>query len=116
MFDLKLGDDKIQVKITDFQQKTVQLVENNKPSEKIVLITETEEGRQYNIDEVWVKGKAKPTGLWITLDSKGSISASSTLGRFLKFMQVSSLKELCGKQITLTPKDNNFMAAVAYNE
>lgn len=117
MLDLKLGESKVTVKITDLQQKQVML-EGKEPSSKLVLVTETSGGRIYNIDEVWIKGKElqSPKGLWITLDNTGNINASSTLGRFLKHMQVDSLKDLIGRCITLAPKENNFMAAIAYTE
>jgi hypothetical protein len=116
MIDLCLGESNFTVRIKALQTKQVPFPDRPEPAEKVLLVTETPEGRVYNVDEVWIKIKEnqKSCGLWITLDSKGKILTTSTLGRFLRFMKVTSLQELINKDITLSPKDNNFMAAIGY--
>ena len=118
MIDLRLGESKIQVKITDLQSKKVPFEDKPEPAEKIVIVTETPSGRVYNVDEVWINGKDGKTtkGLWLYLTDDGRILATSTLGRFLRYMSVDSLSALVGKEVTLMPKTNNFMAAIGFND
>lgn len=117
MRDLKLGNSTITVEIFDYDIRNI-VIDENKNSDKVVLMTRSIDGNQFNIDEVWIKQKDQPItrGLWITLDNDQNILATSTLGKFLKFLQINTLTELVGKKIVLTQKENQFMAAKAYNE
>jgi hypothetical protein len=115
MIDLQLGNSNVTVRIIGVESKKVNL-DNETSADKMVLITETREGNKFNVDEVLIKQKESlvTRGLWIIRDDDKNILSTSTLGRFLNFLQVKTVKDLMGKEITLAPKDNQFMAAIAY--
>lgn len=103
------------IKIVNVTLGTVPL-DDGRTETKLVLVCKTMAGQTRNIDEVWLrdyKKSLKLSGLWVTLDDDNAISEMSALGKFLKFVNVKSIKELIGKEVLAYPKDNGFLAVAA---
>ena len=117
LLNLRVGSSKKKVTITDIGEQDVG--ENN-PNKRFFLRTQSDDGAEYKVNEVWVRDHNKKIvvkGLWLNFDSSGDhLLSTSLLAKFLKFMGVSTPGELKGKEITLEPKENGFMAIVAYDE
>lgn len=88
-------------------------------SERVYFDTISDDGSGFKVNEIWIRdhnGQVVPKSLWLSLDVNGNILSSSLLGRFLDFMRCSSIAELKDREIILEPKENDFMAVVAYEK
>ena len=114
ILNLNLGRMKGQkLKVTGIKTDTITSPRDGSDLEKVILVCETKQGQARNVDEGWVRDHKKSLnsqGLWITLDDDGQISAACTLGKLLKYLNVSSLKEVIGMEIKAYPKQNSFLA------
>ena len=111
---LKVGGKKQSGRIEDIKTDKVPDKDGN-ILPKIILVVNTETNT-FKIDEAWVYNKdniLKPQGLWLKLDSRGSINAISTLAKVMDFIGVESISDLVGAQIELYPKPNGFLALIA---
>lgn len=115
--NLKIGTSRKRVKIIETDMRAVG--EGN-PNKRFFMKTRSDDGAEYKVNEIWIKDhnqKLTVKGLWVNYDSTGEgILSTSLLARFLKFMGVSSTQELVDKELILEPKENGFMAVVAYDE
>jgi|WetSurSiteA1Bulk_404760.scaffolds.fasta_scaffold17804_2 hypothetical protein len=117
LFNLKIGSNKKKVKIINIDAKAS--IDGN-PNKRFYVYTQSDDGAEYKVNEVWVKdhtGTLAVKGLWLNYDSTGeNLLATSLLAKFLQYLNVNSVAEVIGKEVTLQPKPNGFMAIVAYDE
>lgn len=114
---LKIGSNKKKVKIVGTDEKAS--VDGN-PNKRFYIFTESDDGAQYKVNEVWVKdhtGTLTVKGLWLNYDCTGEqLLSTSLLAKFLQYMHVDDVADIIGKEVILQPKPNGFMAIVAYDE
>jgi hypothetical protein len=114
---LRIGSNKKKVRIVGTDEKPS--VDGN-PNKRFYIFTESDDGAQYKVNEVWVKdhtGTLTVKGLWLNYDYTGEqLLSTSLLARFLQFMNVNDVSDIIGKEVILQPKPNGFMAIVAYDE
>jgi hypothetical protein len=114
--NLKIGTNRKRVKIVETYMRPVS--EGN-PNKRFFMKTRSNDGAEYKVNEVWIRDHNQEItvkGLWVNYDdSDMELFSTSLLARFLKFLQVSNTQELIDKEIILEPKENGFMAAVAYD-
>ena len=115
--NLRIGSSRKRVKVIETDMRAVG--EGN-PNKRFFIYTKSDDGAEYKVNEIWIRDHNKQItvkGLWVNYDDTGSqLLSTSLLARFLKFMHVSGTQELVGKELILEPKDNGFMAVVAYEE
>jgi hypothetical protein len=114
--NLKIGTNRKRVKITETDMRAVG--EGN-PNKRFFIYTQSDDGAEYKVNEVWIRDHTDQIavkGLWVNFDATGTqLLSTSLLAKFLKFMNVSGTQELVGKELILEPKENGFMAIVAYD-
>lgn len=114
--NLKIGTSRKRVTVVETDMRAVG--EGN-PNKRFFMKTRSDDGAEYKVNEVWIKDhndKISVKGLWVNFDDTGKqLLSTSLLARFLKFMGVSSTQELVNKELILEPKENGFMAVVAYD-
>jgi hypothetical protein len=119
ILDLNLGKLKGQtVTVKDIKTDTVPSPRDGSTLTKVILVCETKQGQTRNIDEGWVKdhkGSLNCQGLWVTLDDDGEISAACTLGKLLKYWNMTSVKGLIGAELRVLPKSNGFLGVATTN-
>ncbi len=99
-------EDRPDVTIKDIGTKTIQM--SNKEQDKCIFTCETADGRALNISDVYVTdkdGNQKIQGLWWN----GKITPGSALYKLLKYHNVSKLRDLIGKQVSVAPDPNDFL-------
>jgi hypothetical protein len=117
VLSLKIGSSKKKVKITHVEMIDAGTATTDK---RFRMHTISDDGMAYKINEIWIRDHTKKIavkGLWVNYDyTNNELQSTSLLARFLRFMGVSDTKELIGKEVTVEPKENGFMAIVAYDE
>ena len=114
---LKIGTSrkKVTIKHVDAKSPT-----DGNPNMRVYLHTQAEDGAEYRVNEIWTKdrtGTIVVKGLWLNFDVSGEkLLKTSLLAKFLEFMKTKEVSELIGKEVILEPKENSFMAVVAYEE
>jgi hypothetical protein len=110
--NIKIGKDKPH-KIVRIEDVSVKTLEDG--SERLYFETVADDGVKYKINEVFIRdhtGEIKIKGIWLNFDTDKQILYTSILGRILRHLNVESIGELIGREITIAPKDNNFMILV----
>ena len=106
-------EDRPDVTIKDIGTKTIQM--QNKEQDKCIFTCETSDGRSLNISDVYVTdkdGNQKIQGLWWN----GKITPGSALYKLLKYHNVSKLRDLIGKQVSVAPDPNDFLILTTIND
>jgi hypothetical protein len=115
--NLKIGTSRKRVKIVETDMRSVGI---GNPNKRFFIYTKSDDGAEYKVNEIWTRDhndKITVKGLWVNFDDTGKqLLSTSLLAKFLKFMGVSSTQELIDKELILEPKENGFMAVVAYDE
>jgi len=116
LFNLKIGSNKKKVKIINIDVKPSVI---GNPNKRFYVYTQSDDGAEYKVNEVWVKdhtGSLTVKGLWLNFDSTGEqLLATSLLAKFLQYLKAENVSDMIGKEVTLEPKPNGFMAIVAYD-
>ncbi|HEY3294947.1 MAG TPA: hypothetical protein VGL38_05895 [bacterium] len=89
-----------------------------KLSPKVILTVEGEDKLKYIVDSAWVERSGKGSesrGLWLRRDFNGQILHTSTVAEVLRHHSVDTLGGLIGREVTLHPKHNGFLAIVVTN-
>ena len=110
ILNIGIGEPTKTLTVRDMRIDEVQF-DDDRTSNKAVMICETADGRTIEISEAWVvdkKGNKKVQGLWINLDSKKKLAANSVLARFLTFHKVGTINELINKELTGYPDENDY--------
>ena len=110
ILNIGIGEPTKTLTVRDLRVDEVQF-DDDRTSNKAVLICETADGRNIEISEAWVvdkKGNKKVQGLWINLDGKKKLAANSVLAKFLTFHRVGTLNELINKELTGYPDENDY--------
>jgi hypothetical protein len=113
VLNISLGTNKKKVQITNVEAFPVR---DDNPNQRIYLSTRSSDGAEYKINEVWTKdhtGTVVVKTLWLNFDdSQEHILSTSFLGQLLKMLEVDNTAQLVGKEITVSPKENGFMAII----
>ncbi len=107
-----LGEFKKTGIIKDVIIEEVFLPNKGENKQKACLIVDINTSAPIRINEAYVEDykKAKnQQGFWITLDSEGKITYRSTIGRFMRQHNASSLKDLIGTEIKLLLGNKNLL-------
>jgi len=118
------GDDILNLGIGNpVRTVTIQSVDKNeitmrdeRKSEKISFSVEDNNGRTFDISDVWVldhKGDPKIQGLWFTLSADKQISPGSSLAKLMSFYEVGNLKDFINKEVQVYPDAKDFLVLVA---
>jgi hypothetical protein len=76
-------------------------------------------GAVYKMNEVWkrsYKGELIIAGLFKDTDYEGNIDASNEFGKLMIRVGAKCVSDLIGKDVLVEPKQNGYMAIVAYDE
>jgi hypothetical protein len=115
--NVELGNSRRKATIRGFHSK---LAKPDDKGERIYITCVTPGGKEFKVNEVWVQDRKKQVtvvrGLWWAPDEDGRVTDNSEFGRLLAFLGCNSTSELIGKEVTIAPKENKFMAIVAYKE
>lgn len=60
------------------------------------------------------KGKLETSGLWLNLDSKGSVKKGSALAIFMKKAEATTIDQLTGKEIDTAMDESGYLCFKAY--
>lgn len=86
--------------------------------EKLHLKVISSDGAVYDVSEAWVKdykGDVVPKSIFINVDFTGqAIQSTCLLAKVMNYFNISDLNDFLGKEIYIEPKENGFMAIVAY--
>jgi len=100
------------------QEKLAPKITGEENGEKLHLKLLSNDGAIYDVSEAWVRdyrGQIVPKSIFINLDFTGkAIQSTCLLAKVMNFLNISSLDEFVGKEVLVEPKDNGFMAIVAY--
>ena len=116
ILDLSVGRADRKVKILNIEETKVEV--RGKLSSKTVFKVEQNDGKEFNISDVWVEmpnGEKRIQGLWINLDDDGQLSATSTLAKFLRYYSKETLSDFIGTTIDVYPDPNNFLVFASCN-
>ena len=112
------GPRMVQVKKIDLT--TVDVPKREKPGKKLLFTVEDSRDREFQISDVWTGGavdKMQIQGLWWELidDDKeaGHINPDSAVGRLLNHYNASTLDDMIGMKISVTPGPKRFLILVA---
>lgn len=125
--DLELGSSRLKaviksVEIKKVLTKTDDPLAPEKESEKLFLKAEDTDGAKYLINEAWIRDHNRQIvvkGMWIKRDESSTKlfrGKTNLLAQLLTSLNVTKVSELIGKEVTIEPKDNNYMAIVLYND
>lgn len=108
---LSIGSNQKKVTIVDIESRPVK---DGNPNERIFISTKSDDGAEYKCNEVWVKdyqGNLVVKSLWLNYDdTKEKLLATSLMGQLLTLLNIDNTNDLIGKEVTVKPKDNGFMA------
>ena len=115
--NVELGSSRRTATIRKYYSK---LAKPTDKGERIYIECITPGGMEFTVNEVWIFDKKKQErtvrGLWWAPDENGKCSDTSEFGKLLAFLGCKKTPELIGKEVTICPKENKFMAIVAYIE
>jgi len=124
--DLELGSSRLKAVIQSVEIKKVSTKTDNSPiekeTEKLFIRAEDADGAKYLINEAWVRDYNQQIvvkGMWVKRDATNTklfSGKSNLLAQLLTKLNVRKVSELVGKEVSIEPKDNNYMAVVLYND
>ena len=114
---LKIGSSKKKVTIVEIESKYYSPQDKD---ERLYIHAVSNAGKAYKVSEIWIRDHNQeviPRGLWLNLDdSNSALDPTSPLVRLLQHVGAADLPALIGKEVTVEPKPNGFMAIIAYEE
>lgn len=123
-YDLELGSSRLTAVITSVEIKKVltktDATNPEKETEKLFVRAEDADGAKYLINEAWIRDHNKQIvvkGMWVKRDASSNklfSGRTNLLAQLLTSLKVTRVSELIGKQISIEPKENNYMAIVLY--
>ena len=118
VLNVGIGDPTKNLTIQDIKVENVTF-EDNRSSNKAVLVCETGDGRVIDVSEAWTKDKkgiSKVQGLWVNLDNNEKLAANSVLAKFLTYNKVGTLNELVGKTLTGYPDEKDYTVFTSFDD